>query len=623
MVAKRSLVQHHAHGEPVEPLAALVAANERLQRFAAELAGEQARARVERGWLRAMIDQVPDYLYIKDKDCKFVIANRAVARDLGHGDPHTLIGKSDLDVHPLQLARRYYEDDLSVIRDGKSLIDYEEYVLRPDGTQLWLSTSKLPLRAPDGSIIGLVCSARDITERRKTEARIHHLAYHNSLTGLPNRGQFERDLAVIVERAARGVPASLVLIDLDRFKHINDTLGHVAGDDLLRQLANRLFQLVGPAGTLARLGGDEFAILLSGPAAGAAESICAAIQLQFGRPFRLFDDPAYITASFGIAPWRPGSDGLVMLREADIALYEAKASGRSRWQVFAAPMAESVAEKRRIEQDLRRALTLGGELLLEYQPIFAADSRTVLGAEALVRWEHPERGRLAPDTFIGLAEERGLIERLGEWVFEEACRMLAQTPIPWVAVNVSPVELRSRGFVDRVIGALAARNIAPGRLQLEITEGVLLDPTEATETGLMRLRAAGIRLALDDFGTGYSSLNYLRRYNVDKLKIDRSFVGQLGISADAEVIVRTIIDLARSLNMKVTAEGVATEQQRDYLVARGCHELQGFLLSAPLPLEAFVSFPGVATPAPPVPVRKRGAASPRRRVSDAAPQARD
>ncbi|WP_439600817.1 putative bifunctional diguanylate cyclase/phosphodiesterase [Devosia sp.] len=594
MVVKRSPVQHVARPEPPESLAALVAANERLQRFAAELAGEQARAQVERSWLRTMIDQVPDYLYIKDRDARFVIANRAVAADLGHGDPNTLIGKSDLDVHPPQLARRYYEDDMGVIRSGRALIDHEEYVVRPDGTQLWLSTSKLPLRNPEGQIIGLVCSARDITERRRAEAHIHFLAYHDSLTGLPNRAQFERDLAALAERAANGVPSTLVLIDLDRFKHINDTLGHVAGDDLLRQLANRLFQLVGPAGTLARIGGDEFAILLSGPAAGAAETLCRAIQLQFGRPFRLFDDPAFITASFGIAPWRPGSDAFSMLREADIALYEAKARGRGRWEVFAPPMAEMVEEKQRIEQDLRRALDTGGELTLEYQPIFAADGRSVAGAEALVRWDHPERGRLAPDIFIGVAEERGLIEKLGEWVLGEACRMLARTTIPWVAVNVSPVELKSRRFVDRVIEQLRLLEIDPSRLQLEITEGVLLDTSEATEAGLTRLRAAGIRLALDDFGTGYSSLNYLRRYNVDKLKIDRSFVGQLGVSTDAEVIVRTIIDLARSLNMKVTAEGVATEQQRDYLMARGCHELQGYLLSEPLPLEAFLAFTGVA-----------------------------
>ncbi len=574
--------------------AGTMTASERLQRFAATLSGEQGRTREERDWLRTMIDQVPDYLYIKDSEARFVIANKALATDLGQGNPSALIGKTDLDMHPPELARRYYDDDLAVLREGKQLIDHEEYVVRPDGTQLWLSTTKLPLRSPDGTIIGLVCMARDVTERRQTEARIHFLAYHDALTGLPNRAQFEHDLAALAERAAGGTPAALVLLDLDRFKHINDTLGHVAGDDLLRQLANRLFQQIGPTGTMARLGGDEFAILLEGPAAGAAESICAAIQIQFRRPFNLIGDPAFISSSFGIARWQPGSNANVMLRQADIALYEAKARGRGRWVVFAEPMAQSVEDKRRIEQDLRRALAGTTELRLDYQPIFAGDGVRMVGAEALVRWDHPTRGLLSPEVFVGLAEERGLIEQLGEWVFGEACSMLAQSALPWVAINVSPVELRSRRFVDRIIDGLAARSIDPRRLQLEITEGVLLDNSEATESGLSRLRSAGIRLALDDFGTGYSSLNYLRRYNVDKLKIDRSFVAQIGQSADAEVIVRTVIDLARSLNMRVTAEGVSTQVQRDYLIAHGCHELQGFLLSEPLPLQALLELPGVA-----------------------------
>ena len=572
--------------------AGLLSAQERLQRFAETLAGDQVRAREERDWLRTMIDQVPDYLYIKDSEARFVIANKALAEDLGHGNPNDLIGRNDLELHPEELARRYYEDDLSVLREGRQLIDHEEFVVRPDGTQIWLSTTKLPLRSPDGAIIGLVCMARDITERRRTEARIHFLAFHDALTGLANRAQFERDLAALAECAKSGVPAALILLDLDRFKHINDTLGHVAGDDLLRQLANRLFQLIGPAGTMARLGGDEFAILLEGPAAGAAESICAAIQVQFGRPFNLIGDPAFINCSFGIARWQPGSNAQSMLRQADIALYEAKSRGRGRWVVFAEPMARSVEDKRRIEQDLRRALSEGAELRLDYQPIFAADGIRMVGAEALVRWHHPTRGLLSPEVFIGVAEERGLIEQLGEWVFNTACTMLQRSSLPWVAVNVSPVELRSRRFVDRVINGLAQRGIDPSRLQLEITEGVLLDNSEATENGLTRLRAAGIRLALDDFGTGYSSLNYLRRYNVDKLKIDRSFVAQIGQSAEAEVIVRTVIDLAHSLKMRVTAEGVATTVQRDYLVGHGCHELQGFLLSEPLPLEALLKLPG-------------------------------
>jgi len=577
-----------------EPLASLIETNERLQRDLAELVADLAQGREERTWLRAMIDQVPDYLFVKDTDCRFVVAYIAVAADLTHGDPDLLTGRTDLEIHPPELAQKFYADDQRVLRTGKALLDIEEYVVRPDGTRRWLSTSKVPLRGADGALIGLVGIARDITERRQAEERIHFLAYHDALTGLPNRVKFEIELLLAVTHAADGVPATLLLIDLDRFKHVNDTLGHVAGDDLIRQVASRLSQLVGPQGTVARLGGDEFAILLCGPSAGAAEAIAQSVLTQLGRPFQLFGDPAFIGASLGIAPWRPGAGSEEMLREADIALYEAKARGRAHWQVFATAMSEGLEERRAIEQDLRRALSAGDQLRLMYQPIFAADGQTVLGAEALVRWLHPERGLLSPELFIPVAEERGLIEELGQWVFGEACRTLGAIPLPWLAVNVSPIELKHARFFNRVLAGIGQLGIDPHRLQLEITEGVLLDTTETTERGLQELRAAGIRLALDDFGTGYSSLNYLRRYNVDKLKIDRSFVQQLGQSADAEVIVRTIIDLARSMDMKVTAEGVSSERQRNYLVAKGCHELQGYLLARPLPIEALVALLGRA-----------------------------
>ncbi len=574
----------------LDSLEALIAAHEGLRRFVERMATDQTHWNEERVWLRAMIDQVPDYLFVKDINCRFVVANRAVAADLGHDDSNDLLGKTDLDVHPRERAEEFIANDRTVMRTGKAILDHEEYVVLADGSRRWLSTSKLPLRDVDGNVIGLVGIARDITDRKLAEDRIHHLAYHDPLTGLPNRARFEVELQAAVDAATEHAQAILILIDLDRFKHVNDTLGHVAGDELIRQVARRLVALVGNHGVVARLGGDEFAVLLkqvTNP--HMAEGISNAVLSELGRQFDLLGDPAFIGASLGISAGRRGATADQVFREADIALYEAKSQGRGRWQLFAPVMAQALAERRVVEHDLRDALTSGDQLQLEYQPIFTA-SGAMAGAEALVRWNHPERGRLSPDLFINIAEERGLIDQLGEWVFEDACRMLLDTNIPWVAVNVSPVQLRRRRFYDRALATIADMKIDPSRIQIEITEGVLLDATESTEAGLKRLRSAGIRLALDDFGTGYSSLSYLRRYNVDKLKVDKSFVAQLGTSSDAAAIVETIVGLARALGMQVTAEGVETELQRDYLVSCGCHELQGYLLSRPLPLRQLQHF---------------------------------
>jgi diguanylate cyclase (GGDEF)-like protein len=418
-----------------------------------------------------------------------------------------------------------------------------------------------------------------------SENQAQFLAFHDMLTGLPNRALFDDRLRRAFVNARRDqARIALLYIDLDRFKNVNDTFGHPAGDELVRQTANRLEARVREVDTVARLGGDEFAVILIDIRnVHAAEMLSCKILDDLTSPFMLMGDQVFIGASIGIAlSLESDTDPDDLLRKADIALYEAKRNGRGRYQVFAGDMDDLISRRRLIESDLRSALNGGDELRLAYQPIFAADCQRVLGAEALVRWQHMVHGALPPATFVAIAEERGLISQLGKWVLKTAMRFAATTDLPWIAVNVSPLQLRDDDFATELLDMLASAKLSPTRLQIEITEGVLLDDNEAVKGTLSTLRAAGIRIALDDFGTGYSSIGYLRRHTVDKLKIDRSFMRQLGSGDDARAIVEAIVHLARALNMPVTAEGIETPEQRDLIVAMGCTELQGLLLSAPL-----------------------------------------
>jgi diguanylate cyclase (GGDEF)-like protein len=375
------------------------------------------------------------------------------------------------------------------------------------------------------------------------------LAFHDTLTGLPNRALFEDRLRRAFLSARRDHSRiALLYIDLDRFKNVNDTLGHPAGDELVRQTARRLEAKVRDVDTVARLGGDEFAVIMvEVKNVSAAENLSEKLLEELARPFLLMGDQVFIGASIGIAvSLESDTDPAELLRKADIALYEAKRNGRGRYQLFAGDMDDLLSRRRLIESDLRAALDRRGELKLSYQPIFATDCRTILGAEALVRWNHPVHGALSPAHFISIAEDRGIIGRLGKWVLSSAARFAATTDLPWVAVNVSPLQLREEGFADELIEILAIAGLAPRRLQLEITEGVLLEDSSVARSVLSTLRNVGVRVVLDDFGTGYSSIGYLRRHAVDKLKIDRSFVHQLGSGEEAHAIVEAIVHLARA-----------------------------------------------------------------------------
>jgi diguanylate cyclase (GGDEF)-like protein len=420
---------------------------------------------------------------------------------------------------------------------------------------------------------------------QSSQDQAQFLAFHDMLTGLPNRALFEDRLRRAFLSARRDhVRIALLYIDLDRFKNVNDTLGHPAGDELVRQTARRLEARIREVDTVARLGGDEFAVIVVDVKnTHAAEVLSGKILDDLTRPFVLMGDQVFVGASVGIAlSLDTDSDPDDLLRKADIALYEAKRNGRGRYQVFAGDMDDLLTRRRLIESDLRAALNGGDQLRLAYQPIFAADCRTVLGAEALVRWQHPVHGALSPASFVAIAEERGLIGQLGKWVLATALRFAATTELPWIAINVSPLQLRDEAFAGELLDMLANAGLAPTRLQVEITEGVLLDDNDVVKEALATIRNSGVRIVLDDFGTGYSSIGNLRRHTVDKLKIDRSFMRQLGSGEEAHAIVEAIVHLAGALKLPVTAEGIETPEQRSLIVAMGCAELQGLLLSAPL-----------------------------------------
>ena len=431
-----------------------------------------------------------------------------------------------------------------------------------------------------------------------SQDQAQYLAFHDTLTGLPNRALFEdrlrRTLLFANHDAAR---VALLYLDLDRFKHVNDTLGHPAGDELVRQTAARLRHTIREVDTVARLGGDEFAIiLLDVRDVRTAEDIADRLQHKLREPFKLIGDQVFVSASIGIAlSFGEETDADDLLRKADIALYEAKKNGRGRYQVFAGDMDDLLLRKRKVEAELRKALNGGGGIKLAYQPVFAADGRRILGAEALIRWGHEVHGALPAAQFIAIAEERGLIGELGKWALTEACRFAVTTELPWIAVNISPMQLRDGGFAEQVASILDETGLDPTRLQLETTESVLLEHNDAIGAAIAALRKSGIRIVLDDFGTGYSSLSYLRRQAIDKLKIDRSFVRLLDEDDSACAIVKALIELALALKVEVTAEGVETDGQKALLVGMGCHQLQGYLMSPPLEPGQLLALPGLSS----------------------------
>jgi diguanylate cyclase (GGDEF)-like protein len=432
--------------------------------------------------------------------------------------------------------------------------------------------------------LGWVATHEDVTEQRRTKIKIEHMALHDALTDLANRVLLNEQLEQALARVRRDEMVAIHHLDLDQFKAVNDTLGHHGGDELLKIVASRLRLLVRETDTIARMGGDEFAIVQVAADPTEATALAQRIIGAIGEPFDIDGHHAVIGVSIGIAVG-PG-DGLLpeeLLRNADLALYRAKGDGRGTFRFFEPEMDLHMQARRIMEQDLRKALP-AGEFELYYQPVINLANSEISGFEALIRWNHPTQGMVAPNAFIPLAEEIGFIVPMGEWVIREACATAARWPEDiHVAVNISAVQFRSPGLMQVILGALAASGLNPTRLELEITESVLLQDKEATLATLHQLRQLGVRIAMDDFGTGYSSLTYLQCFPFDKIKIDRSFVKDITDNAGSLNIVRAVAGLATGLGMKTTAEGVETKEQLDTITSEGCTEVQGFLFSRPLP----------------------------------------
>jgi diguanylate cyclase (GGDEF)-like protein/PAS domain S-box-containing protein len=545
---------------------------------------------------RAMAEHSADWIWSTDILGRYTYSNQRGVDNLGYAlEAFLELDKAKL-LHPddLPLFQQTLKHAVSA-RQGWQNIELRWR--HRDGSYRTLESNASALFDEAGQLIGFQGVDRDITERRKAEARIEFLAHHDALTGLPNRvllrDRFEHALA-LAERARSRV--AMLFIDLDNFKVVNDTLGHAAGDELLLTVVERLSGCTRESDTISRQGGDEFILLLDNvPDQETVERIASDILVRLAEPVEINDHVLNASCSIGISVFpMDGSNFDSLLKKADAAMYDAKGAGRNTYRFFDEQMNLQAHEHLLLQNRLHQAL-FRAELYLHYQPQLEIGSGKVIGVEALLRWNNPDLGEVGPDRFIPVAEGCGLIVPIGAWVMEEACRQaqaLRQTGWPdlTMSVNLSAMQFRRSGLIETVAGALERSGLPPHLLELELTESILLQDVDKTLDTVQQLKALGVRLSIDDFGTGYSSLSYLKRFAVDRLKIDRSFVRDISTDPDDAAIVRAIIQLARSLHLGIIAEGVETLAQLEFLGAEGCQEVQGFLFSRPLTPSALKAF---------------------------------
>jgi diguanylate cyclase (GGDEF)-like protein/PAS domain S-box-containing protein len=567
----------------IRNLQASVAHREQVERHLTELRRSEGR-------FRNAFDHAPIGMALVAPDGRWLMVNHSFCEIVGYSEQELLGAKFPIITHPDDLDR--FLQQVSEVLEGTTPTNQiEKRYIDKEGDEIWATVSISILPAAQNELPHLIFQIQDISDRKRAEERLLHDAFHDALTGLPNRAFFVEQLQIALNGARRRPDRmfAVLFLDLDRFKIINDSIGHMCGDQLLIGIARRLRACLRPEDLIARLGGDEFTILLNDltsvkDAIGVAERI----QKQVSRSFNLSGYETFTTGSIGIALSNSSYDRPEdLLRDADTAMYQAKALGKAQHVIFDVAMHTRALNTLQLETDLRRAMDRK-EFFLQYQPIVSLSTGTLSGFEALVRWRHPERGMIPPADFISVAEETGLIVPIGQWVLSEACSQLrswqlqavSDAPLS-ISVNLSSKQFAHPGLLEQIIQILVMTGLDPRALKLEITESVVMENVEAAAGMLERLRALGVELSIDDFGTGYSSLSYLHRLPIDTLKIDRSFVGRIEESDNKE-IVRTIVTLARTLGKGVVAEGVETREQLSLLRELNCDSAQGYLFSRPV-----------------------------------------